>query len=141
MSAFLNGSPGSHPHSDRPNWQPGDDDADELLTQKIADALRDGKSERHLANLLGLSRMRLWRCRMMAQIPEPLSERLSAAGYRSRTLAAIGRALQDGELLRGEVECCPNCGHKLRVRPDIPQAAIKIVVDWLEEQDGGKAPL
>jgi len=84
--------------------------------------------------------MQLWRGRMMGQIPEPLFGRLSAAGYRSRTLAAIGRALQDGELLRGEVERCPNCGHKLRVRPDIPQAAIKIVSDWLEEQDGGKAP-
>jgi hypothetical protein len=27
------GSPGSHPHSNRPNWQPGDDAADELLRQ------------------------------------------------------------------------------------------------------------
>jgi len=43
----TDGSPGSHPHSDRPNWQPGDDDEEELMLQKIADALRDGKSERH----------------------------------------------------------------------------------------------
>src|SRR5438132_12896107 len=78
---------------------------DELLTQKIADALRDGKSERHLAKLLGLSRMQLWRARMMAQIPEPLLERLHEARrtgqirqLSSKLLAAIGRALQDGEL-------------------------------------------
>jgi hypothetical protein len=136
MSASLSGSPGSHPHSDRPNWRPGDDDADEFLVQKIADALREGKSERQFAKLLGLSRMKLWRGRMMAKIPEPLFERLLAAGYRSsRILAAIGRALQDGEFLRGEVECCPNCGHTLRVRPDTPQAAIKIVADWLGEQE------
>src|SRR5438105_2488735 len=96
-----NGSPGSHPYSDRPNWRPGDDDVDELLTEKIADALRDGKSERHLAKLLGLSRMQLWRARMMAQIPEPLLERLHEARrtgrirqLSSKLLAAIGRALQ-----------------------------------------------
>jgi len=43
MSAFLSGSPGSHPHSDRPNWRLGDEDIDELLIQKIADATRRQK--------------------------------------------------------------------------------------------------
>jgi hypothetical protein len=73
-----------------------------------------------MAKLLGLSRMKLWRARYMAQIPEPLFDRLLAAGFRSaKSLAAIGRALKDGELLRGEVERCPNCGYRLRVRPDV----------------------
>jgi hypothetical protein len=141
-SAFLSASPGSHSHSERPNWRPGDDDIDDLLIQKIADALRDGKSERQLAKLLGLSRMRLWRAKVAARIPEPLLERLSKArraglikALSMKSLAAIGRALQDGELLRGEVARCPNCGHTLRVRPDTPQAVITIVADWLEEQE------
>jgi hypothetical protein len=141
MSEIINGSPGSHPHSDRPNWQPGDDDADELLTQKIADALRDGKSERQIAKLLGLSRTLVWRMKLISQIPEPLFLRLQEArrsgaiSLSTKTLAAIGRALGDGELLRGEVECCPHCGHKLRVRLDISQAAAKVVADWYEEQE------
>jgi hypothetical protein len=33
----------------------------------------------------------------------------------TKTLAAIGRAVKDGELLRGEVECCPHCGHTLKI--------------------------
>src|SRR5258708_36833177 len=69
-------SSGSHPQSNRPNWQPGDDDADELLTQKIADALRDGKSERQIAKLLGISRMMLWRGKVMSAIPDVLADRL-----------------------------------------------------------------
>src|SRR6516164_5540052 len=36
ITAAVDGNPGSHPHSNRPNWQAGDDDADELLHQKIA---------------------------------------------------------------------------------------------------------
>src|SRR5262249_53423136 len=65
----LDVTPGSHPHSDRPNWGPSDDDAEELLLQKIADAIRDGQSERHIAKLLGISRMMLWRGRAYAAIP------------------------------------------------------------------------
>jgi hypothetical protein len=48
----VDGSPGSHPHSNRPNWQAGDDDADELLHQKIADAQRAG-SDVSLPNCWG----------------------------------------------------------------------------------------
>jgi hypothetical protein len=142
MTELSNGSPGSHPHVDRPNWRPGDDDADELLIQKIGDALRDGASERHFAKLLGLSRVHLWRCHMAAQIPEPLLERLCEArraglikSLTVKSLAAIGRALQDGEPLRGKVERCPNCGHTLRVRLDISSAALRIVCEWIAEKE------
>jgi len=55
ITPAVDGNPGSHPHSNRPNWQAGDDDADELLHQKIADAQRAG-SERQLAKPVGLSR-------------------------------------------------------------------------------------
>jgi hypothetical protein len=140
MTELSNGSPGSHSHADRPNWRPGDDDANELQIQKIGDALRDGASERHLAKLLDLSRMQLWRGKMAARIPEPLLDRLFEArraglikALSMKSLAAIGRALEDGELLRGEVERCPNCGHTLRVRPDVSQAVINVVADWIQE--------
>jgi hypothetical protein len=135
------GPPGSHPHLDRRNWHPGDDDGDDLLIQKIADALRDGKSERQIAKLLGLSRTQIWRAKMMARIPTPLWERLfeaRSAGRISldrRTLVAIGRALQNGVPLRAEIECCPNCGHQLRVRGVISQSVMKVVADWLTERE------
>src|SRR5262249_55419286 len=86
MRTADNGSPGSHPHSDRPNWRPGDDDADELQLEKIRDALRDGKSERQIAKLLGVSRMMLWRGRAKARIPKGLYERLSAARVGSKAM-------------------------------------------------------
>jgi DNA invertase Pin-like site-specific DNA recombinase len=70
-----NGSPGSHLR----NWRPGDDDADELLRQKIADALRDGASERQLAKVLGISRMQLWRAQKFNAIPEDLFDQLMKA--------------------------------------------------------------
>jgi hypothetical protein len=130
----IDGPPGS-----LRNWRPGDDDTDDLLSQKIADALRDGKSERQIAKLLGLSRTHIWRIKMMANIPESLLNRLFAARsagtipLSTKSLAAIGRCLKDGELLRGEIECCPNCGHQLRVRPDVSPAAMKIVADWYDE--------
>jgi len=92
---------GATPHIDRPNWQPGDDDADELLVQKVPDALRDGASERKLAKLLGLSRVHLCRCHMAAQIPEPLFPRLCEARRAGvikqplsvKSLAAIGAGM------------------------------------------------
>jgi hypothetical protein len=129
---------GGHPHSDRPNWKPGDDDADELLDQKVRDrareiceAIRQGKSERHIAKLFGVPRTTIWRMKLMGQIPKTLFDRL-LDGIRSgdfklstKSMAAIGRCLKDGNLTRGEVQCCPQCGYVLRARPDINnQAAI-----------------
>ncbi len=122
MTEIDSGSPGNHPHSDRPNWRPGDDDVDELKLQKFTDALRNGMRERQIAKLLGLSRTRVWRMKLIAKIPEPLCDRLGEA-WRSgairrlsaKSWAAIGRLIRkmdeegDDAQLRGEVECCPNC--------------------------------
>jgi hypothetical protein len=148
MDSLGNGSPGSHPHSDRPNWQPGDDDAADLLNQKIRDAINQGKSERQIAKLLGLTRTEIWRWKLMAAIPKPLLDRLMKAGSgrgrsfslgtSTKALAAIGRALKDGELRRGEVERCPHCGEVIRVRPDISKATAKIVADYLAESEGAR---
>jgi hypothetical protein len=114
MSRNDGGSPGSH--LDRPNWRPGDDDADELLTQKIADAWRDGKSERQIAKLLGVSRMMFWRGKMLNEIPGGLLERLSAAHVGSKALLYIARLCHNAEPASPEIERCPNCGHVLRAR-------------------------
>jgi hypothetical protein len=127
----LPGYPGSHPHSDRTNWRPGDDDAEELLLQKIRDALREGKSERHIAKLLGVPRMMLWRGKMMAAIPPGLYERLMAARVGTKAMLHIGRFCSDPDNPPGaEVECCPNCGHVLRVRNKNILRAFNVLERW-----------
>jgi hypothetical protein len=125
------GSPGSH----LSNWRPGDDDADELLTQKITDALRDGASERQIAKLLGVSRMVLWRGQLRSTIPETLYDRLLAARVGTKALDYIARLCRDGEPPRPEIEFCPNCGYKLRIRSrkDISRA-LDIMEQWGREQ-------
>jgi hypothetical protein len=134
MSAFLNGSPGSHPHADRPNWRPGDDDIDELKLQKLTDALRNGISERELAKLLGTSRTAHWRWRTMAQIPRGLSERLLKAHVGMRALIFIGRIWVDPDNApKAEVERCPNCGHVLLVRNKGLLRALDIMKQWWAE--------
>ena len=104
-----NGSPGSHLR----NWQPGDDNAEELMLQKIADALRNGESERHIAKLLNVPRSMLWRGKKLAAIPEGLYERLAEARPRIGIKARIfvGRYCETGELPPLETECCipPPC--------------------------------
>jgi hypothetical protein len=145
----VNGSPGSHPHSDRPNWQPGDDDADELQRQKLGDLFRNGGSERQIAKALGWPRTKVQRLKAMTEIPEPLRERLGQAWKSGairrlsvKSWAAIGRLIReveekgdDARLLCGEVERCPNCGHTLRVRHSVEPAAFKIIADWYVEQE------
>jgi hypothetical protein len=137
-SESADGTPVCHP--DRRNWRPGDDDAaDELQFQKLQDAIRDGASERAIAKLLGLNRAQMWRAKMASQVPKELLERLLAARVGHREIVGVGRALKDGELLRRDVECCPNCGHRLRLRPAIKQSTIKIVADWMDEKDAAES--
>jgi hypothetical protein len=126
------GSPGSRDLL--PNWRPGDGDADELLRQKIADALRHGKGERHIAKLLGVSRMTLWRGKKSSAIPTGLFQRLLHARVGTKALIAIGRFCETGELPQFERECCPNCGHVLRVRSVKGiRRAIDILNKWIED--------
>jgi hypothetical protein len=131
----LTGFPGSHLR----NWRPGDDDADDLLRQKIADALRDGKGERHIAKLLDVPRMRFWYGRKLAAIPDGLYERLADARVGRKAMIYIGRFCETGELPQVERECCPNCGHELRVRVKGIRLAIGIMNKWIE--DGKPEPV
>src|SRR5262245_31872675 len=107
---------GGYPGSHLSNWRPGDDDSEELLLQKIADALRNGESERKIAKLLNVPRMRIYRAKQLAAIPEELFEELMAARVGTKAMMYIGRFA--GERPPLETECCPNCGHLLRVRSE-----------------------
>src|SRR5262245_47273795 len=128
------GSPGSHPHSERPNWQPGDDDAEELQLQKIKDALRDGKSERQIAKLLGVSRMMFWRGRLISAIPDGLLERLFRARVGTKALIYIARLGCDPNNIPAvEIERCPHCGHALRARNKSILRALDIMQQWIRD--------
>jgi|SRR6516164_1954692 hypothetical protein len=124
------GSPGSRLR----NWRPGDDDADELLWQKIADALRDGKSERQIAKLLGVPRSMIWRAKKYSAIPGGLFQRLLDAHVGSKALLYIARYCDDGELPPIEPEHCPHCGHRLRVRSAKGiRRGLDILSKWIED--------
>src|SRR6266581_1984092 len=114
-------SPGSHPHSDRPNWRPA---------ETIEDYIRNCResleqySDRRMAKLLGIPRVQLWRWQLMAELPEGLLDRLFEAARKrkrptsTKELAHIALALRRGldAFFQSEAECCPHCGEVLRVR-------------------------
>ena len=129
----VSGSPGSHPHSDRPNWQPADS-AEEYM-RNCREGLEE-YSERRMAKLLGMSRMHLWRAKLMAQIPDELFERLLAKADHvpsTKELANVARAIS-GQGPSHDVESCPHCGEVLRVRGRWRQSTAAIVNEWLSEQ-------
>ena len=134
------GSPGSHLR----NWRPGDDNAEELMLQKIADALRDGKSERQIAKLLDVPRSWIWRAKKLSAIPEGLVERLLDARVGHKTLLYIARYCagdtdEDGEFPPIEAEYCPHCGQCVRVRSVKGiRRAFDILNKWIE--DGRPGP-
>ena len=124
-------SPGSHPHADRPNWQPAET-AEEYLSN-VREGLEE-MSERRLAKLLGWSRGQIWRAKQMAAIPDDLFNLLMASGCRStKALAAVGQAMKGGSQ-SPDVERCPHCGEVVRVRGRWTESTRKIVNDWLREQ-------
>ena len=148
MKNHDNGSPGSHPHADRPNWQRAESFDDYILNCREG---LEAFSERRAAKLLGVSRMLLYRAKLMAQIPEELFEHLLANSRgqnkppSTTELANIGRAIS-GEGPPADVECCPHCGEVIRVRPRVRASVAKVVNDWLgyapagRGKSGGAAP-
>ncbi len=127
------GSPGSHPHSDRPNWWPADT-ADEYV-RNCQEGL-EAYSDRRMAKLLGISRARLWRWKLMAEIPEELFERLLAETNHvpsTKELANVAQAL-NGHGPSHDAERCPHCGEVLRVRGRWRSSTARIVNQWLSER-------
>jgi hypothetical protein len=135
MTAPEKCPPGSHPHADRPNWQRAIS-PDEYLAN-CREGLEEW-SERRFAELLGWSRVHLWRAQMMARIPPELFDRLlasmkaSSQSLSNKPLAAIGAALKGGSL-DAQAECCPHCGGLLRLRQRIPAHLAKVVADWIAD--------
>ena len=128
----TDGSTGSHPHSDRPNWQPAETIEDYI--QNCNDGL-ETYSERRAAKFMGISRAALWRMKQICNIPEALFERLIEADPppSARQLANIGRALKGQP--SGEAEHCPHCGGLLRIRSGFSDELAKIADDWLHDSD------
>ena len=93
------GSPGSHPHADRPNWRKA-----ETFEEYLANVQEgcEEYSERRAAKLLRVYRTELWRWRMMALLPESLLERLLVLRPRLGTkgLAQIAQVLSGGKRTR-----------------------------------------
>jgi hypothetical protein len=89
-----------------------------------------------MAKMLGVSRARLWRWKLMAGIPEELFERLLVETDHvpsTKELANVGRAL-NGHGPAHDAEYCPHCGEILRVRGRWRPSTARIVNDWLSEQ-------
>jgi hypothetical protein len=121
------------------NWRPGDDDSEDLLLQKLLDALRDGKSEREVAKLLNVPRTLFWHAKKLNAIPQGLFERLLAARVGAKALTYIGRLCEHGveELPPVEVERCPACGHLLRVRSAGLKRALDVYNKWITDGQPG----
>jgi hypothetical protein len=122
-------SPGSHPHSDRPNWRPAE------TIDGYLENCREGLeeySERRAAKLFGISRVELWRWKLLAAIPEDLFDRLLELDPKpsTKSLALIAQALIGGKA-SPDTECCPHCGGILRLRRRVSPKAAKVVNDWL----------
>jgi len=123
-------SPGSHPHADRPNWRPAETLTDYL--RNVEEGL-EAPSDRRLAKLIGISRIKLYRLRMFAEIPKDLFERLLDAGVTGeRSLAAVATAMRTGEVAHNADGRCPHCGGVL-YRQRIGSRAIRVVNDWIAE--------
>jgi hypothetical protein len=130
-------SPGSHPHSDQPNWRPAETAGDYL--RNCSEGL-EVYSERRAAKLLGMSRIGLWRATLMGEIPEELFEFILAEAGKagimlsSKSLAQVGLALRTSKNV-AEVERCPNCGFVLRVRALVGDRLADIVNEWVRKRD------
>lgn len=134
MSRNDNCSPGSHPHSDRPNWRPA-----EIFSEYIAscNAGLERYSDRRAAKLFGVSRARWQRIQLAATLPDELFERLLEQLPHMpsmREFASVALALQ-GRGPAHDVERCPHCGGTLRIRSRWRPSTARIVKSgWTSRQ-------
>jgi len=130
VSAFDSpGSPGSHPHSHRRNWQPATT-IDEYV-QNCREGL-EKYSDRRAANLLGWTRINGYRAKLMSKLPRTLFECPLAAGVLgTKELAEIALAAKK-DSSRAAIERCPHCGEVLRVR-GISKRARNAIRAWLAD--------
>jgi hypothetical protein len=125
------GSRGSHPHSDRPNWQPAASFDDYM--RNCEQGLED-YSDRRAAKLLGWPRIEVYRAQLLAQLPHELFDNLLKAGVKStKALAGVALSL-NGKGQPVALECCPHCGERLRLRRQVSAEHARIVTDFLTEE-------
>jgi 8-oxo-dGTP diphosphatase len=111
------GSLGSHPHSDWPNWQPAETIDD--YARNIREGLEE-YSDRRAAKLLGRSRIYVYRAKLVAELPDTLFERLLDADVvSSKTLANVALVLRRNDPRSADVERCPHSGEVFCVGPDL----------------------
>jgi hypothetical protein len=85
--------------------------------------------------LLGWSRVRLYRAKMMAEIPADLFDQLMAAGVlSSKAFANIGLSLQRGRNAV-DIERCPHCDRVLRLRVKVGDVARDVIRSWLAKAE------
>jgi hypothetical protein len=112
-------SPGSHPHSDRPNWRPAESFGE--YVQNCRDGV-EKYSERRAAKLLGMTPIEAWRAKIASELPETLFEHIMQERRRlgfsisMKALAQVALALRRGKNHAAEVQSCPHCGGVLRIR-------------------------
>jgi len=130
-------SPGSHPHSDRPNWRPAETFEDYIVN------CREGLeqySDRRVAKLFGVSRAELWRWKLMGELPDDLIEHILLERRRlgfsisTKALAQVALALRTGNNV-AEVERCPHCGGTLRIRAKVGNKLADVVNHWLARKE------
>src|SRR5215469_14844414 len=78
-----------------------------------------------------MSRVQLYRCKMLAEIPEGPFEELLARNVGNRAMVALGETLSRGGSYSPEVERCPHCGEVLRVRRHIDERVADAIEVWL----------
>jgi hypothetical protein len=123
-------SPGSHRHSDRPNWRPAETAEDYIRN------CREGLetySDRRFAKLSGLSRITLWRAGRIAELPDDLFEYILREARKRHIKLSEKSMAQVAVALRGsknvaEVERCPHCGGVLRIRAQVGDQLADIVL-------------
>ena len=126
--------PGEHPHSDRPNWRPAET-LDEYLSN-CQEGLEQYTYDRDY-KLIGMNRMEGWRCRKWNQLPPDLIDYLLSqrkVKLSSRGLAQIAQFFERGGKNFAEVQCCPNCGYKLRTRYLVPPKVMDLLSEWTEQK-------
>jgi hypothetical protein len=127
-------SPGSHPHTDRPNWRPGET-LDEYMRNRHEGL--ETFSKRRVAKLIGWTRVDIWRATLTADIPEDSFELLVLASDppSPRELANVALTLRDNHEST-DIERCPHCRTVLRVRGRLRKTTREVLQRWLIAREG-----
>jgi hypothetical protein len=130
VTAGEGGSPGGHGL----NWAPAETIDD--YVRNCREGLEDF-SQRRAAELMGWSRIDVYRAILIAKLPEDSFEALLSGNRPSSTreLANIALALTRGHST-AEIERCPHCGVELRVRKGYSAKSAAIVKKWLDDNRG-----